>query len=305
MLKTNYQKFYIYILFFLTFAFLFISISCDYSADLYNQTKSKLFGSNDIDCYHRYSVTAIQEFQKNQKDFVDTATSVTTYKAAEAYKKIRSNIDTFNSLYQLVNSAKHIDDIIDELADGLLEIAISYEQISQQRENIFSYRRKGINDLSGIKDNSIDRDRAIRTEITRIQRQNEQLRLSIQRNTEGSHQRTQDEITLRANEVVMKSLESQLIVWNKFTIHQERLIVEIENSNQPLELLMHIMEQNARVYREAYNAVKLRKEARIALQNLAALAEMGSLLGELQDTWEKLDKIIQDVSDFDFNVSLL
>ncbi len=94
------------------------------------------------------------------------------------------------------------------------------------------------------------------------------------------------------------------MIWKKFQVAQKKLMARLKISSKKLGLLLHILQENAKVYRAAASVAKLRRSARYALRELAVLADMERLLGDLESSWSEVNLLVDEISKADFALDI-
>lgn len=239
-----------------------------------------------------------EQFQ-SIKDFVlESVSESQRIGASTAYQLLDDNLSAFRRLKQRVDSASHIDAVIDELSTELDRIATNFEHAARLRRdyadftvsNNFSLRQKQQQTRQAI--HEIDRRIAI---------------IQSELNTAGkamSHSSLTDternRITISANTSVLNSLRAQKDIWQHFEQTQSRLITTLNVSTEKIDFLLFVLEKNAQVYREASNTAKLRRSVRMALNDLQALGAIEASLTDLQSSWQEVDQIVGEIGRQEF-----
>ncbi|KPA13123.1 hypothetical protein MHK_006673, partial [Candidatus Magnetomorum sp. HK-1] len=95
------------------------------------------------------------------------------------------------------------------------------------------------------------------------------------------------------------------LIWDKFHETQKPLLKKLNLRKENIDLLMHGLKQNARVYQAAASAAELRRTARAALSNLSELQNIDDVLGDLQNNWFEVNALVSQISEADFNIDNL
>jgi len=110
------------------------------------------------------------------------------------------------------------------------------------------------------------------------------------------------EMTISANKSVSNSIKAHLLIWKKFHETQKPLLKKLNMRKDNIDLLMHGLMQNARVYQAAASAAELRRTAKAALSNLSDLQNIDDVLGDLQNNWFEVNALVDQISEADFNI---
>lgn len=248
-------------------------------------------------------LSSVEDFNQYKDAVVESVKDVSTYKAADAYKEIKKNLEKFQLLYQKIQETEYVDDIIDEVANGLDAIARSYVKISSIKESVLDYRQNGMSKLTDIEGKTLKTIETLNQEMQKLNQENVTLQTELESVEDGTEKR-KIQVSLKANESIIKSLNAQILIWEKFYDAQKRLITKLDLNTDQIDLLMHILEKNALVYKEASNVVKLRRSAVAALKNLSALSDMQGILSELETSWYDVDILVTQISEVDFKLDL-
>ncbi|MEM7256767.1 MAG: hypothetical protein AAF404_05210 [Pseudomonadota bacterium] len=229
------------------------------------------------------------QFEHIKEFLVDTVTDAQRVGAATTYALLRDNLSAFHQLKARVDSATHIDDIIDELSLELDNIASNFERAARLRVD---YARQTDEGEIRLADKRLQTSRAIGELERRIgvmQREIDDARGGV-----GVDPQRRD-VTVRANTSVINSLQTQIAIWRQFEDTQQRLATSLKLSTDKVDFLLFVLEKNALVYREAANTAKLRQSVRLALSNLQALGAIEHTLSDLASSWQEVDRIIGEI----------
>ena len=67
-----------------------------------------------------------------------------------------------------------------------------------------------------------------------------------------------------------------------------------------VDFVLFVLEKNAQVYREAANTAQLRRNVRLALQDLQALGAIENSLIDLASSWREVDAIVSEIGREEF-----
>lgn len=229
------------------------------------------------------------QFESIKAFLVDTVTDAQRVGAATTYTLLRDNLHAFQKLKTLVDNTPHIDDVIDELSAELGNIASNFEQAAQLRTDYVEITRAGAHQLANKRSQTNLAIAELQRRITIMQRE-----IDKAVHTEHSDP-ARREVTVRANTSIIKSLQTQVTIWQRFEETQKRLAASLELSTEKVDFLLFVLEKNALVYREAANTAQLRQSVRHALDNLYALGAIESSLAELTSSWQEVDRIIGEI----------
>jgi len=66
-------------------------------------------------------------------------------------------------------------------------------------------------------------------------------------------------------------------------------------STERVDFVLFVLQKNAQVYREAANTAQLRRNVRLALQDLQALGAIENSLIDLAASWREVDAIVSEI----------
>ncbi len=242
-----------------------------------------------------------QVLEDRKNSVLQSVNKISSYGASDALEEINENIYKFNKVSKLVSQANHVDDVIYEVADSLGEIAQSYRNIAKKKNDIFNVHTKELDSLEGIEklnSNSIrdlqQKRKALLEDVSRMERT---LTSSV-----SETQKQKDLISIQGHKSVIKSLEAQELIWVKFNEAQEKLIVKLRANSDSVGFFFHVLDVNAEVYQEAATTVKMRRSAKLALENLSNLVGLQDVISEMSNNWTGVDVLIQEISSADFRI---
>ena len=90
------------------------------------------------------------EFTTLKNRMVKSGHEIRTYGVSDAMLAIKVNSKDFKSIVSSVKKAKHIDDVIDEVASGLERLSKSYSKIASKRADILKHHRTSILKIENI-----------------------------------------------------------------------------------------------------------------------------------------------------------
>ena len=244
-----------------------------------------------------------QKYTEIKEQIIQSTHDLAEYKAADAYRDIVSAISEFNKLRDLVNRASHVDDVIDEVADRLDNIASTYERVSNLSGSLAKFRNGEFRHLKDMNGETFRTERELEREISRLQYENTRIRDRLP-NTLDDIEKNNLEVSLKGNLSVINSLRAQIAIWNKFYEAQNRLSEKLDINARKVDSLFHILEVNSRVYREAANTTRLRKTAKGALDSLSSLGDLQNIVDDVQSSWTELDSLVNDISNAEFSINL-
>jgi hypothetical protein len=231
----------------------------------------------------------ISQFETIKEFLVDTVADAQRVGAATTYALLRDNLYAFQQLKGRIDSATHIDDIIDDLSMELDHIASNFERAAGLRADYSRATARGEDKLA---DKRLQTSRA----ISNLERRIAALQSEIDHARSGfaSHP-DRTSVTISANTSVISSLQTQIAIWQQFEEAQHRLASSLKLSTDKVDFLLFVLDKNALVYREAANTARLRQNVSQALSNLQSLGAVDSTLSDLTSSWQEVNRIIGEI----------
>ncbi len=193
--------------------------------------------------------------------------------------------------------------MIDEVADGLNEISLTYENVSKIGKDLIKFRDGNFQHLQAMSNETIKTEKEIEKETLRLEEENKRLQKKLISDIDDID-KNNIQVSLKGNMSIINSLKGQSIIWKKFYEAQTNLLSKLKLNSRKVDSLLHILEVNSRVYKEAANVAKLRKTAKSALDNLSSLGDIQKIIGDLQNSWLEVDDLVSDISNAEFTVDI-
>jgi hypothetical protein len=244
-----------------------------------------------------------EKFTEIQKQVTYSALNMSNYKASDAYQEIADALNDFRQLQTLVRKATYVDDVIDEVTDRLDRIATTYDNVVSFGQSMKQYRKGEFSYLKDINGETLKTQQELKKRITTLESENRLFQKKLSSATDEIELK-ELEIRLKGNKSVINSLEAQCMIWDKFYLAQNQLLESLDLNRRKINLLLQILEVNARVYHEAATVAHLRRSAKSALESLGALADIQSIIGELQDSWLQIDTIVSEIGKANFSIEI-
>jgi len=241
------------------------------------------------------------KFNNIKDDVIESTKKISDFKAKDAYEMIHSTLKDFQNIYQQVKNSKNIDDIIDEVTDGLINISDTYSKVAEFSVSIAKFRSKHIQKLNDAQGETLLTIQQLNDKKLILIGKNKELNSELEYATkEIDKQKIQ--ISLKGNKSIIKSIEAQKLIWLKFNNAQTKLQNKLNSNGDKFELLLHILKVNAKVYKEAANVAMLRKSAKAALQSLTSLSDIQDILNDLENSWIEVNDLVAEISNAEFKI---
>lgn len=248
-------------------------------------------------------MTGRDKFAEIQKQVTHSSLNISNYKASDAYKDIANALNIFRQLHTQVQKATHVDDVIEEVADGLDRIATTYQKVAGFSTEMTQYRKGEFSYLQDVNGNTLKTQLELKEQIAKLESENKILQRKRNSVTDEIESK-KFEISIQGNEYIINSLEAQCIIWEKFYLAQKKLLESLELNGRKVDLLLHLLQVNANVYHEAANVARLRRSAKGALDNLRSLADIQGIVSDLQDSWLQINDLVSKISEAEFVIDI-
>lgn len=238
-----------------------------------------------------------EHFNEIRQSVLETVSQSQRIGAATTHQLLVDNLAAFRALSSRVQQAQHMDHVIEELANELDTIADNFEKAARLRVE-YSENTEDSRTLMA------KRHRETEAAISDITRQIHHVQAELREAQRGTGatplERDRDRIIISSNKSVLNSLDAQKQIWEKFADSQSRLMSTFTASTERVDFVLFVLQKNAQVYREAANTAQLRRNVRLALQDLQALGAIESSLIDLAASWREVDAIVTEIGREEF-----
>jgi len=238
-----------------------------------------------------------EQFNLIKQSVLETVAQSQKVGAATTYHLLIDNLAAFRALSARVQQAHHMDEVIEELASELDAIADNFEAAARLRVD-YSENTHDSRELMA------KRHRETEAAIGEIERRIHQVQTELRQAQLGAGttplERDRDRIIVSSNRSVLNSLNAQKQIWVKFADSQSRLMTTFTTSTERVDFVLFVLQKNAQVYREAANTAQLRRNVRLALQDLQALGGIENSLIDLASSWREVDAIVTEIGREEF-----
>ena len=239
------------------------------------------------------------KFTAIKEQVTHSALNIEKYKASNIYKELERASHNFKKIENLLKKTDNVDSVIDRVAENFDEVATIYEGISNYASEIAISRKDEFTNLRSFRKETLKTKNDLNSEIEKIKTENNHINRKLE-STIDDLERRKIEISLKGNKSIINSLNAQCRIWDKFYQAQNKMLNPLKTSGKSIDLLLHILNVNSKVYHEAANVALLRQSARSALDNLQALANIDDVIIDLEDSWIEIDDIVSEISQAKF-----
>jgi len=244
-----------------------------------------------------------EQFNQIRHSVLSTIDDSQELGALTTYNILKDNLAAFRALNHQVMQAPHVDDVITHLSVQLDVIATNFEKAARLREvyarNTESSHTTMARSQRQINEALVQIDSRLESLQGQMQRARNIMGSGAQADSDLSVEKAR--ITLSANQSVMNSLQAQREIWQHFSQAQARLMQTFSASTERVDFVLFVLQKNAEVYREAANAAQLRRNVRIALDDLQTLGAIESAMIDLAESWREVDAIVDEIGNEEFS----
>ena len=104
-----------------------------------------------------------KKFSEIKEELINSTQNIAHYKASEANQELVKALSDFKKLRETVKKAQNIDDVIDEVADGLNEISLTYENVSKIGKDLIKFRNGNFQHLQEMSNETIKTEKESRS----------------------------------------------------------------------------------------------------------------------------------------------
>ena len=239
------------------------------------------------------------KFSEIQKHVTHSALSISNYKASDAYGEINGALSDSQKLHTLVQKADDIDEVIDDVTDGLDRISTAYNKVVEIGNDMKSYRGREFLNLKDIRKETLKTRQDLEKRINTLKAESSSLQKQLKSITD-EFELKEINLTLQGNNSIVNSLEAQHFIWDKFYSSQNKLLDSLDLNGRKVDLLLQALEINSNVYHEAATVAHLRQSAQGALESLGDVGDIQNIVGDLQDSFRQVNDIVSEISEANF-----
>ncbi len=218
--------------------------------------------------------------------------------AAYAAVEIDKSIQGFQLLEKQLNNSTSIDSIlVDTLVKTLTQLASSYTQIAQLENKLQPAHQKVLSHLSQLEQKTQKQAQKTHQRKTQEQKNIKQWQQALQK-TDDALQRKKLELSIKAHQSLIKSLELQHQVWLDSVNAQQALIPALKHYFKQVNLLFYTLRLNADIYRETAHV--LQHDIQFIEETLAGVSNIQDTLRSLMDDWKQIEQLKMNINEIGF-----
>lgn len=219
-----------------------------------------------------------------------------TFGTPEAYIKIRYNLQSIKTLHTTLIKREKIAGIVNEIAEELLAISKSYQEIAALAPAIMAKHQeqfKVINDLKSKTAYAIEKIEQQQKKYQTLLEKSQQEVSSNQLNNSLEEQKTQFSIDSYNN--ILQTFYAQQAIWSKFYEAQEILAQKLQKYSEEISILLYILNINAQVDEQAANVALLHNTTIVSLNNLNHLTELQKIMTEIEGSENEITQWLSKI----------
>jgi hypothetical protein len=219
-----------------------------------------------------------------------------TFGTPEAYIKIRYNLQSIKTLHTTLIQQEQIENIVDEIAQELLVIARSYQEIAAMAPTIMAKHQEQFQIITELQSKTFRN----RERVTQRQQQYQELLKNSQKeinltSPNNSLEKQKIQFAIEGYNNILQTLYAQQTVWNKFYEAQEILKHKLKSYSQKISVLLYILSINAQLYEQAANVALLRNTTIVALNNLTNLTKLQKIITEIDSSEKEITQWLNKI----------
>jgi len=235
-------------------------------------------------------------FNEIKGHFLAVIEQFLTVGTTEAYIKIRYNLQSIKTLHTTLIQREEIASIVNEIAEELLAIARSYQEIAAMAPSIMAKHQEQFDVIKDLKSKTFYNIEKIEQQQKKYQKLLERTQQEVsssQLNNSLEKQKTQFSIDSYNN--ILQTLYAQQAIWNKFYEAQEILEQKLKKYSQKIGILLYILNINAQLYEQAANVALLHNTTIVSLNNLSHLTELQKIMTEIEGSENEITQWLSKI----------
>lgn len=247
------------------------------------------------------SLSAEEKFIAFKERITHDALNASNYRAPEVKTQITDALVQTRKFHKKVEKAKKIEQVEELLGSNIDKLAETYENTASLGEEMLRKRTDELNDIAYVGSQIQLEIDSIKKKLSKLDSESTDFRKALNKGNLDSTTSAKMAVTLKGNESLISSLESQDRIWSKLRDEREILSKEMRKNSEKLDLLVHIISVNSDVYKEASNTSHLMSTDQEKIEGLAGLANVQGITDELQNDWSQVNSLITTLQETDFS----
>ena len=245
-------------------------------------------------------ITGCSEAHASPQDLATTTQNIVNEVKEQdnyVFDEIQQNIDMVTRLKSDIQTADEANTqkLLNHVIDELEKITISYENLSERREEI---RRNLLAKVTALE----ELQETVQTEVTR---------LNERRNTYSTMLKTfndPDPEIVRTRKAALtqaiRYIDMQLQLWNEFYGTEQQIRSETAVVQQRIDSFLSVIESTAILFREGLNLLKLQRDINDAISLFTQdLPRMEQLSRDMEQSWTHLDTLVNTLTSMTIYIS--
>ncbi len=215
--------------------------------------------------------------------------SITEYKAEYAMGIVIKNVKKLEEVKKLLDEVKLEEDKVkrkekfDKLVIIFKEIALDYKELSEKREEIRDYMRSGISKIA--------------EKIMIVEEKNKEVKDEI-RKLENELKIEKDEKEINALEKKISLFKSQEKIIKEFMLRLKDIEAKIDTYHEIVYDFIKTIKNNGEIYEIAADTLELTGDYFAVTEDLNEIELISGVTNDMQNTWEELDYMMEDLAEW-------
>lgn len=217
--------------------------------------------------------------------------------AAVAAAEIEKSSSRFQQLQKELQESNRSNELVKSVSEALIQLSYSYARIAELKDKIKKTNQVALNELKQLQEkthqyaeNTKARFQKEQAQITAWQQQLDSINDDLQRK--------KIEISIKAHQSLLKSLDVQYQVWQASWQTQAALSPRLETYFEHVDLLFYTLSLNADIYREAANVMQ--HNAAFAAETLSGLSNLQEVLQAVMNDWAEIGALQSRINEMGF-----
>lgn len=210
----------------------------------------------------------------------------------EILEIIAKNLTEVQGITDQLKAADDVDAVINDVSRRFDTIADSFGRVADISRGVFERRFEQLRDLSAIEREVGFNMADVKNRVRAMQQGNGKLAERVRTGELSGAELNNARTDLKANEVVIRTLQASIEVWNTFGDEHARLTEKLDKHSSVLNSFLHTLKRNADVYRSVAEILRLRKSLAAITTEFRSLERLNDHVDELEKSWQSLDQAI-------------
>ncbi len=228
-------------------------------------------------------------FQQLKADLLSATRIIMETGTQPAFTEIQKQLNSVKALYTEANRSQEINVIIMRVTLQLQAIARVYRDIASNRLTLLQQHQQQFENIETLKEETQKRIQKLT--------QNKQRYLNLFTETQqkissgvGDVEKQKLQFSLEGYKNIAQSMHVQQSIWESFYRAQVELETALKAHSRKIEVLLYLLDINAKIYEQAANTASLRQSTMINLNDMINLEEFRRVMKDIADS----EQVLQD-----------